>query len=422
MKKYNPKLVRNFLHKITHKTTWLTLILILTLSLFLSQAEAGGIGVSPTEITVYDAMRGGRYQKLIKIFNTIESPTTFLLNATGEIDEWVSFYIDENLTETVTNVTLASNSNQLIYVILQVPNEAPNGNYTGKIYVQTLPKKMEGQTGTSVIISASLGVFIEVVGTQILGGNVRGISTIDTEVGYPLRIKVEFENTGNVEAEPEIRIVVFRDETEIDSFTYSKTQVKPGLRDIISVEWNTTGRDPGDYSAKVTVLLEGKVLEERQLQFKILPFGTLTRRGQLTALSVEGKPLVGTVLRIHATFRNTGLIDTTAHFVGEIYRDGDLIDVIESPDVLVEVGTEKNITSYLKLTQEGTYMIKGYVFYEGKQTDVKELVIQVKVKQNTTDENNLLVAGFMVIAIGTAIPLLLLTRKRKRKTKRRSKR
>lgn len=94
-----------------------------------------------------------------------------------------------------------------------------------------------------MIVSAFIEVFVEVVGEQILTGNVRSISAQDTEVGYPLRIKVDFENTGNVNAKPEIKTAILKDGIEIDSFTHTKACVKPGLRSIISVEWNTTGKE-----------------------------------------------------------------------------------------------------------------------------------------------------------------------------------
>lgn len=164
--------------------------------------------------------------------------------------------------------------------------------------------------------------------------------------------------------------------------------------------------------------LAGRKRSDRKiLHFKTLPAGTLTRKGELVALSFEGKTLVGIVLKILATFRNTGLIDIQAHFVGEVYKNGDLIDVIESSAILVEVGAEKEITSYFKLTKEDLYNIKGHVVYDGKQTDFKELLIEAKMERGPSETNqakierspeviSLTVAGLLLIIIG--IPTLSL--------------
>lgn len=376
-----------------------------------------GIGVSPSEIFVADALRGGEFQRTIKIFNAMENATTFALNATGDVCRWVSFYIDEDLTTRVTNVTVAATSDQTVFVVFTVPSEASNGNYSGTIYAQSLPGEASGSTSTSVILSASVRTLIEVVGTQILTGEVQSISTMDTEVGYLLRIKVDFKNTGNVVAKPEVETLILKDGIIKDNFTDSKTSVKPGLRDIIPVEWNTTGKESGDYTANVTVSLGSNILTQKSLSFKILPVGTLTRKGELVALSYEGEPLVGIVLRIRATFRNTGLIDTQARFIGEVYKGDNLVEVIDSLETFVEVGAQKNLTSYFKLTEKGQYIIKGHVAYDGKQTDDKELTIQVKT---TDDPAGISLPAIILTAMIIGIPIFLIDFIKKKKVRARA--
>lgn len=357
------------------------LTLLISLS-FLSSASASGLGVSPSEITVNNAFRGVEYRRTIRVFNTMENATSFLLSATGDISSWIHFYHRQGSTTPITNVTVPGNSNAEVFVAFRIPEDAANANYSSAIYVQTYPSKVAN--GTAVIISARVNVRVTVTGTQILTGIVRSMQTMDTEVNYPLRIKVDFQNTGNVVARPEVRATITKGGHTIHSFTFSRVSVNPDLRRIISVEWNTTGKEPGDYTVGVTVSLGQNILLEKNLTFKLFPLGTLTRKGELLSISTTEKILHSKFIKILATFKNTGLIDTFAKFVGEVYKEGNLVDVIESEITLVEVGSEEAIISYLKLKEDGNYIIKGYVVYDGKKTEIKEMRIEVKTMDQPT--------------------------------------
>ncbi len=95
--------------------------------------------------------------------------------------------------------------------------------------------------------------------------------------------------------------------------------------------------------ANVAVSLGEELLATKDLPFKVLLFGSLTRRGVLQSLTIEGEPFVNSFIKVHANFENTGEIDTMAKFKGEIYHEGMLLDVLESDEMFIEVGeTGKN--------------------------------------------------------------------------------
>jgi len=343
--------------------------------------SATGLGVSPTEIIIRSSLRGGEYQRAIRVFNAMDEDLGFVFNVTGYSADWISLYADDNFTKPINNMTVPVKTSVIVFVVVRVPLDASNGNHSSNVYVQTVPVEVK-ETGAKVVVSAPVKITVEVVGTQVLAGEVNGISTLDTEVNYPLRIDIDFQNTGNVVANPEIDVEITKEEDSIENFTFSKASVKPGMREVISVEWDTTGKDEGEYWANVTVSLGGEVLREKSLSFKLLPIGTVTRKGELVSLSfIGGNPVVGLVIKIQAAFRNTGLIDTTAEFVGEVYRGGELVDVIEGYETLVKVGKEEVLSAYLKLTEEGEYLIKGWAVYDGKKTDPKELSIVARVPE-----------------------------------------
>lgn len=122
--------------------------------------------------------------------------------------------------------------------------------------------------------------------------------------------------------------------------------------------------------------MNGKELRSENLLFKILPPGTLTRQGKLTNLSIEGEPAIG-LMKVNAIFANTGDIDTHAKFKGEVYKNGDLVDMIESEELTTPKLRSLALTSYLKIDSPGNYMIKGKIIFGEKETNVTEYSFKV---------------------------------------------
>ena len=353
-------------------------ITLLVLCLTPYNVGAAGLGVAPTEIHLDDVLRGSEVLRSIRVFNIGEETVSFRLTASGEAAEWISFCDPDDPATTVETVTAPGNGKAEVWVKFKIPEDAADGIYTATIYVESTPSEEaeltgEGEAAQSVALQMTSRVTIEVTGSQILTGNVRGISAVDVEVNYPLRIMVEFKNTGNVVATPQIGVEISKDDEAIGSFISAEAKVKVANSEIISVEWDTTGRELGDYLARAAVSLGGEVIATEELNFAILPVGTLTREGVFTELALEGNPKLGTIAKIQATFFNTGQIDTKARFIGEVYCDNELVDTPEGEEVLIPVGQRDALTSYFKPDEPGDYDIKGYVNYEGKKTEVKEM-------------------------------------------------
>jgi len=386
-------------------------------------ANAGvGLGISPASITISDAFKGATYERTMGIFNTGNETGNFGLTAEGECADWISFYKEGEPTTPITEVTITGKGKAMVIIKFDIPTDIANADYTGTIYAQSVPAEREPTEGAvaHAVIRMPSRVLIQVTGTQILKGTVKSITTTDTEIDYPLKIKVEFQNEGNVIAKLKIAVGITKagGGELVDSFVHDETGVKPGEKDTITVLWNTTGRDTGDYAANVAVSLGEELLSAKDLPFKVLPFGTLTRQGVLHSLTIEGEPLVSIVIKLAANFENTGEIDTMAKFKGEIYHEGNLPDVMESEEMFVEVGESGKLADYYKITEAGSYEIKGRVFYSGKETAEKEVSFdvpepEVEVESGTKMEIDYrIVAGLSILAIA-AILLFLFIRKRR---------
>jgi hypothetical protein len=227
--------------------------------------------------------------------------------------------------------------------------------------------------GVTTIMEATSQISVTVTGVQKVSGTVDYITAEDTEVNYPLPIKVLFHNTGNVAVNPEISATVFGKNQTIGTLSYSGTQVNAGQAGIIIARWNNTNVEPGDYSTRVLVSIANTRIKESDIPFKIFPAGTLSRQGNLTNLSYEGVPSAGTLLKIIGIFENTGSIETKAKLMGEIHRNGALVDTFTTDELSIPLYSKGDLIHYLKLETSGDYTIKAYVLYEGKKTPLKEL-------------------------------------------------
>ena len=351
-------------------------IAIITFLLLCSVASADlGLGMAPASLDITDALKGESYERMISVFNTGDEAGTFILTTEGECSEWISFHAEVDPGTELEEVTIPAGGKAKILVRFEIPEDIANADYTGTIYAQTIPKAETDTEGAAAqaVIRIPSKITIGVTGTQILKGTVKSITISDTEIGYPLKIKVLFQNEGNVVAKPKIAVEITKNGELVDSFIHDKTGIKPDSEGTITVLRNTTGLEDGDYIAEVAVSLGDEVLATKDLPFKILPFGTLTRQGELTSLMIEGDPQAGRMIKILAEFENTGKIDCMAAFRGEVYLNSEFVDTVASDEISVEVGKTTQLTAYYKIPSSGGYVVKGYVIYEGKNTDIKEV-------------------------------------------------
>jgi len=343
-----------------------SLVLLLFSFLPISDVSASGLGVAPPRIVIEDALRDSEYQRMITIFNPTGQPLTVSLNASGDAATWLSFHEMGDPSRPIE--TIASVPDEASFLLkIKIPEDAPNGEHKASVLVQ------RGADGGGVVLGVEVAVTITVTGTQILRGEVLGISTRDTEAGYPQRMEIQFRNTGNVAATPQTDVEITKDGAAIDSITSAEVQVGVESQEMIAVEWDTAGRELGDYVAQISVSLAGAVLATEDLPFTLMPVGTFSRAGVFEELALQGDPKLGATAKIQATFSNTGEIDTKAKFIGEVCCDKELVDALESEESLIPVGQEDILTAYVKLERPGNYDIKGYINYEGKKTEVKEI-------------------------------------------------
>ena len=373
------------------------LVLILSLSLCTTVNADIGIGISPPRIAISDAMKGGTYERVITIFNTGDEQTTFTLSVEGECSNWIALYNEGDLTIPIDKVIIDASDKAKVVLKVDIPEGMANAKYTATVYVQSTPRNGKVAGGVAQAVARiPLKFSAEVTGLQILQGTVKSITTSDAEVGYPVKIQVAFKNDGNVVANPKIAVCIRKNGGLVDRFVHDKTGIKPGCVETVTAIWNTTGIEAGTYLADVDVSLDEVSLADKEMPFKILASGTLTREGELKSLSFVGEPQVNRVIKVVANFENTGTADTVAKFKGEIYRNGDFIDVLESDEKLVEVDENAELIAYYKIMTLGDYLTKGHVTYDGRDTQEEE--VSFTVSEAGEGEGNRGIPGFELVS------------------------
>ena len=358
------------------------LIVLLGIIINFQPASAIGIGISPSEITIDNVLKGNEAERSITIFNTGSETTNFTLSSSGDVCKWVTFYDPDDPATNITTISIPGQEKRAVIINIRIPEDTLNAKYIGSIDIRSIPVAINSNgMGQQLIIGASSTIKLIVTGNQTVKGVVTAIVIEDTEPGYPIKIKTIFKNEGNVIAIPRIDVIIHQGNNDIFSFTNDEVKVKPTITEPIIAKWSTTTANlPGEYTAKVTVVLDEQILRSDDIPFEILPTGTLTRHGNLTDILIDDIPAIGTLLKVKSYFENNGLIETSAKFTAEVYKDGNLIDTITSDELVVEKNEEIELVSYLKIEDPGDYKIEGKVIYDKKETPVKELSFEIPVE------------------------------------------
>ncbi|MCC7363788.1 MAG: hypothetical protein IT303_05420 [Dehalococcoidia bacterium] len=340
----------------------------------------GGIGVYPTQVVFDDALRGGQYFSTLGVINNLEGERTFAFEAEGDIAPWVSFTDVDDRTMPVTEVTAPRGRDGYVLLRLSVPDSASNGVYRGTV-TTTVPLGGEGsdedESGSAVTVAAVIDVEARVTGVQKIDGSLLDVAVTDVEVGVPLRVRSVVANRSNVRVVPDVQVAILNGTTTVATAATVDAPIDPDETRTIETQWPTDAAPPGDYSVKVSATLPGMQLGERTMRFRVLPRGTLTRSGAFENLELVNDPTAGGVAKIIATFRNTGEIESTAVFAGELYRDGVLVKPIVSLQKLVRKDEAQELEALVEVPGTGTYVLRGKVNYEGKETEVRELLFTI---------------------------------------------
>ncbi len=358
------------------------------------KARAESIGVAPTSFDFENMIRGEEYRRTITIWHDSADERGFSFEVTGDLAEWISFF-DMETDEPIEALFIPNEgvrSKGAAGMKVSIPEDAANGFYTGEIRVSAIANDPTGGASAATV-GAVLNVFADVSGDQVLAGQIRDASAISIETGVPLRVDFRISNDGNVEITPRFDIKIM-DSDGSEALTH-QGEVEPiGPGEIVgrSLEIDSTPLRLGDYTATVDGSFRSLNLGETTISFTVLERGTLSRSGTITRIGLANEPQVGDVARLQVEFQNTGDIEANAIFEGQVFVDGELVDVITSLPKLVTAGQRDALELFFDIDREGEYVVTGKVNFDGKESQVVELTYSSKPvpdavdpAENTTD-------------------------------------
>ncbi|MDA3836427.1 MAG: hypothetical protein PF542_02280 [Nanoarchaeota archaeon] len=348
MKKRNNNLVR-------------TLVLMVILIHTFSFVSAVNIGVSPAVLNFEDVMRSGYAEDYIAISADSEQPVDVRLEARGNIAEWLT-YPEE---------TFAVSKNELKYLKISIipPSDTPNGNYTGfmKVFTESIAESVEDHAVGKIKSTLDLAITISVTDVESKACFAKNFEVSSAEVGDDVVLRMNVLNKGNVRLSPEVLFDIW-DSEQIDLVSkenFIGESILPTIDRDIEFRIDSTDFELGQYWGDLSL---PDCLQSSLLTFDILAEGALKSQGILQSILSKRDVKTKETVPFEASFKNTGEKDVKARFKGKATYNGQIVQVFESEELIVDQGSVEKFLMYFTPQKEGRYVISGRVYYDGKRT------------------------------------------------------
>ena len=186
------------------------LITIIFLS-FISAQTVFAIGQITEPIIIKDVLRGQEALTTITLLNSEQKEVKYGLRAEGQIADWAVFFSadDTNFENPITEIKMPADQYTNVNVRFKIPDDTPNGEYAGELLVFLASNRELKSEETSVNVSQQIGrdVTITVTDKEIVKLQASFIPlTYDVQQGKPLKIRVLYDNQGNVAVKPDFQL------------------------------------------------------------------------------------------------------------------------------------------------------------------------------------------------------------------------
>lgn len=243
---------------------------------FFMPSQLLAIGLINKPIVINNALRDETIQETLKIFNSEEKEASFDLIAEGDIKDWTSFYLPEDLNNPITKVQAPAQSYYKATVYIKVPEDAANRQYNGQLTIILRPDKEDSEESqASVSQKLSRLVAITVTDMEIIDFNVSVIPhKYGLEENEPLNVRFIYDNQGNVSIAPQIQLKIKKDNKTIYNVIHPYPENKPAVKplaqyEVSAIEIPTYGFEKGQYVAEISFLHNNKIALEKDFKFSI---------------------------------------------------------------------------------------------------------------------------------------------------------
>lgn len=253
--------------------------LVITFLSFASFQSVSAIGMMTKPIVAKDILRGQEILVTLTLLNSENKEATYGLKAQGKIANWVSFYKieDKNLKNPITEIKMPIKDFMDVKVKFSVPKDMPNGEYTGEVlaFLASSGEIKNDEASVNVSQQVSRKVKITVTDKEIVQLKTAFIpAEYDVQQGKPLKIRVLYDNQGNVAVKPDLQLKILKSGITVYNVIFPYPEEKEAIRaltakEISPIEWQTIGQENGNYSAEFKVLINDKEIQSESFDFSI---------------------------------------------------------------------------------------------------------------------------------------------------------
>lgn len=368
---------------VAHITVICVILLGFVVVMPIQKSNAVGIAVSPSEIYINDMLRGTSANYSVQVFNP-DPASTLHYNIT------VNDTINDTISVSPSTGTISPKSSEVVMIEARVSDTKPDGLYNGTVHVSSVINVPKEQNQTGIIPQPAVNVLVSysVTGTQKAGLVVNELQLFDTEEGMAFPLSMNATGTGNVDAQPVIKLNLtgVGNTTAASTHEITNVSVKPRTaQDVYTTYPNTL--PVGQYEARADVLFNGTSIFNTTKQVEVFEQGVLKSKGELTAMKIDGSTSVNTgdTVKFVAPFSNTGQVTINGTLVCEVREDvggtnetgGKLVGVAQSNPLEVLPGQTVDLATYYAPQNAGAYIVSGHVQYANKVTANEATVLTV---------------------------------------------
>lgn len=387
--------------------------------ILVSSAYCLGLSISPSVISVDNALKGGSTFREINVGN----PNSVQINVSMSVRGALSYFTTLNETE----FGIGPKETKTLRIGISPSKETASGSYDGEILasMSAAGGGAESAGGSKI----SVGV-ISLISVGITGDEVKRIEVLSsrverTEYPIPARLKFRVHNQGNVNVMPHYIVEIYgmskiagAQGSLIKAMDGDAPLVPPNEFVNMDEPISVADLQPGDYNAHIRVYpdrmsLDGGPSYAETRTLTVLEKGSLSMGGQLMDLLLEYSEL-GNPVKITGEFRNNGDYGVSAHLIADIY-DGDiLIANLKSDEKDVAPGATESMTVYHTPQGVSRYAVKARVKFgvdTGKEKIGSRESNEITKSISFAGEDYLPYAA--VGAVVAALALFLLMRGRK---------
>ena len=247
-------------------------------------ARAAGFGITPPYVKNDSLARGSNYTQRIILVRDDASEDLDVTVTTDvpSAGQWITIAQGNKFTFPKGSLQAPMD------VLVNIPNDASLGDYTGNIRVVISPHSGPQAGTVGITLGAQIDVNLKVTDQVFSSFSIRGIRVANAEEGHPfwwfyfpgkISFTMNIQNTGNVPAAPSrVDLVLYKpgntkplEETES---TNNLTQVPPFKVQDVVAEIPTTMK-AGGYSAAYTIYKGDSVVQQGMVDFSVLAPGSI---------------------------------------------------------------------------------------------------------------------------------------------------